>query len=46
MAEKYTEVFSQLFRGILKIPQLQDVPPGYEHLNIGRIKLYSSMTFI
>jgi hypothetical protein len=25
---------------------IQSVPPGYEHLNIGRIKLHSSMTFI
>jgi hypothetical protein len=25
---------------------LQGVPPGHEHLNIGRIKLHSSMTFI
>jgi hypothetical protein len=26
--------------------KLQSVPPGHEHLNIGRIKLHSSMTFI
>jgi hypothetical protein len=25
---------------------IQGVPPGHEHLNIGRIKLYSSMTFV
>jgi hypothetical protein len=25
---------------------VQGVPPGHEHLNIGRIKLHSSMTFI
>jgi hypothetical protein len=25
---------------------MQGVPPGHDHLNIGRIKLHSSMTFI
>jgi hypothetical protein len=25
---------------------VQGVPPGHEHLNIGRIKLHSSMTLI
>jgi hypothetical protein len=27
-------------------PMAQGVPPGLEHLNIARIKLHSSMTFI
>jgi hypothetical protein len=26
--------------------KVQGVPPGHEHLNIGKIKLHSSMTFI
>jgi hypothetical protein len=26
--------------------EIQGIPPGHEHLNIGRIKLHSSMTFI
>jgi hypothetical protein len=26
--------------------QIQGVPPGHQDLNIGRIKLHSSMTFI
>jgi hypothetical protein len=25
-------------------PNVKGVPPGHEHLNIGRIKLHSSMT--
>jgi hypothetical protein len=33
-------------RGFAEPAELQGVPPEHEHLNIGRIKLHSSMTFI
>jgi hypothetical protein len=30
----------------VRVEELQRVPPGHEHLNIGRTKLHFSMTFI
>jgi hypothetical protein len=34
-----------LFQGLAQ-SDIQNVPPEYEHLDIGRIKLHSSMTII
>jgi hypothetical protein len=33
-------------RAICASAMVQGVPPGHEHLNIGRIKFHSSMTFV